>query len=216
MKRNEKVYFIAGQHSVEDFTIAFVLTDSRLFFVKPQYAFQVHTGKISRLRITPGMKPVSLSSIIAIDVPSCVPEFSVNNVKVKFVYRKIVTAPKIPLLLPESARSMREHLNNGKDVLLPFEEGLEAELCHSLLKEMVDRINDPLDDSVFSPKRERMADDIKVAVWRRDGGACVRRGCRERLEYDHIIPVPKGGSNTLRNIELLCEACNRMKSARIM
>ena len=49
-------------------------------------------------------------------------------------------------------------------------------------------------------------------VWRRDGGKCAKCGSRRRLKYDRIIPVTKGGSNTARNIELLCEACNRAKS----
>jgi len=40
-------------------------------------------------------------------------------------------------------------------------------------------------------------------------------GSNERLEFDHIIPVSKGGSNTARNIELRCEACNRRKGAAI-
>jgi 5-methylcytosine-specific restriction endonuclease McrA len=40
-------------------------------------------------------------------------------------------------------------------------------------------------------------------------------GSRERLEYDHIIPVSKGGSNTARNIELRCESCNRRKGAKV-
>jgi 5-methylcytosine-specific restriction endonuclease McrA len=38
---------------------------------------------------------------------------------------------------------------------------------------------------------------------------------RERLEFDHIIPVSKGGSNTARNLELRCETCNRKKGATI-
>lgn len=56
---------------------------------------------------------------------------------------------------------------------------------------------------------------VKIAVWRRDSGKCVKCGSQERLEYDHIIPISKGGSNTERNIQLLCEKCNRSKGALI-
>lgn len=63
--------------------------------------------------------------------------------------------------------------------------------------------------------RERIPEDVRIAVWRRDGGKCARCGSREKLEYDHIVPVSKGGSNTERNIELLCERCNREKGDRI-
>jgi 5-methylcytosine-specific restriction endonuclease McrA len=30
-------------------------------------------------------------------------------------------------------------------------------------------------------------------------------------EHDHIMPVSKGGVNTIDNIQLLCVACNRTK-----
>lgn len=49
-------------------------------------------------------------------------------------------------------------------------------------------------------------------VWRRDQGCCVECGCKENIEFDHIIPVSKGGANTVRNIQLLCQECNRAKS----
>ena len=65
------------------------------------------------------------------------------------------------------------------------------------------------------PSRPAISENVRIAVWRRDGGKCARCGSRERLEYDHIIPIALGGSNTARNIELLCEACNRAKGADI-
>ena len=63
--------------------------------------------------------------------------------------------------------------------------------------------------------RESIPEAVRSEVWRRDGGACVDCGSRERLEFDHIIPVSKGGANTVRNIELRCEVCSRSKGAKI-
>ena len=56
---------------------------------------------------------------------------------------------------------------------------------------------------------------IKDSVWRRDGGKCTTCGSKEFLEFDHIIPFSLGGSNTYRNVQLLCKSCNRKKSSRI-
>lgn len=56
---------------------------------------------------------------------------------------------------------------------------------------------------------------VQREVWRRDMGRCVECGSQERLEFDHIIPFSKGGSNTARNIQLLCEKCNRSKYNKI-
>lgn len=62
-----------------------------------------------------------------------------------------------------------------------------------------------------SKSRPPIPEEVKIAVWRRDNGRCVKCGSQENLEYDHIIPFAKGGSNTARNIQLLCEKCNRQK-----
>jgi hypothetical protein len=67
----------------------------------------------------------------------------------------------------------------------------------------------------IGPTREPIPAAVRREVWRRDEGKCVDCGSRERLEFDHIIPVSKGGSNTARNIELRCESCNRHKYANI-
>ena len=66
-----------------------------------------------------------------------------------------------------------------------------------------------------SSGREPIPQDVMDAVWNRDGGKCVRCGKSEKLEFDHIIPVSKGGASTYRNLQLLCENCNRTKSDKI-
>ena len=43
----------------------------------------------------------------------------------------------------------------------------------------------------------------------------LNRSAVESVEFDHIIPHSKGGANTKRNIQLLCESCNRKKSDKI-
>jgi hypothetical protein len=63
--------------------------------------------------------------------------------------------------------------------------------------------------------RPRIPEAVRIEVWRRDGGRCSRCESRENLEYDHIVPLAKGGSNTARNVELLCEKCNRSKADKI-
>lgn len=64
-------------------------------------------------------------------------------------------------------------------------------------------------------KSRHIPERVRREVWRRDEGECVDCGSRERLEFDHIIPFAKGGSNTARNIELRCERCNRSKGDKI-
>lgn len=63
--------------------------------------------------------------------------------------------------------------------------------------------------------RTPVPEHVRIAVWRRDAGRCARCGSRVRLEFDHIVPISRGGSNTARNIELLCQDCNRSKGSRI-
>jgi 5-methylcytosine-specific restriction endonuclease McrA len=67
-------------------------------------------------------------------------------------------------------------------------------------------------EALEEARRQQIPEDVRIFVWRRDQGKCARCGSQQNLEYDHIIPVSQGGSSTARNIQLLCERCNREKS----
>jgi hypothetical protein len=69
--------------------------------------------------------------------------------------------------------------------------------------------------STDAARRERIPDNVRLFVWQRDEGKCVRCGGNRNLEFDHIIPVAEGGSSTARNVQLLCEACNRQKGKSV-
>lgn len=191
LKRNEVVYFLAGDNT-DSFRISFAITNQRIFLCQNSKVLEQYTDEGNDLAITPGIKAIPLASVLAIDIPVEHSDFFTSVWKTRF------------------------HLNNGKDEQVQFAKCRDARMFYVILAETVDRINDPIDDSAFSPNRERIPDEVKVAVWRRDKGVCVRCGSRINLEYDHIIPISKGGANTIRNIELLCEQCNRHKSDRVM
>jgi len=58
------------------------------------------------------------------------------------------------------------------------------------------------------------------AVLKRDGHQCVKCGASPRkdksvaLEVDHVIPVSRGGSSDIKNLQTLCFACNQGKKDR--
>ena len=59
--------------------------------------------------------------------------------------------------------------------------------------------------------------EIKVEVWKRDNGQCVKCGSKENLHYDHDLPFSKGGTSfTAKNVRILCMKCNLQKSDKIM
>jgi hypothetical protein len=59
---------------------------------------------------------------------------------------------------------------------------------------------------------------LKIRVVRRDNYTCQH--CDKHLqddevEFDHIIPISKGGSSDEHNIRLTCHDCNADKSDRV-
>lgn len=60
-------------------------------------------------------------------------------------------------------------------------------------------------------------DDIKLAVWERQGHVCPSCGREydfEFMEGDHITPWAEGGRTIEENCQMLCRDCNRRKGAK--
>jgi len=89
----------------------------------------------------------------------------------------------------------------------------EADLAN--LRAAVANLEAAIEFEKSGPKRDRIPEDVKLVVWARDGGACVRCGSRQNLHFDHIIPVSKGGGHSEENIQILCDRCNLRKSDKI-
>ena len=56
---------------------------------------------------------------------------------------------------------------------------------------------------------------VKPALMRRQGGICLYCGYRRtsgNLQIEHIIPVTRGGSNEIDNLQLICGPCNQRKN----
>lgn len=67
------------------------------------------------------------------------------------------------------------------------------------------------------PDRRRLIPtQIKLEVWKRDGGKCVTCGATDELHFDHVLPFAKGGTSMVaENVQLLCARHNLEKSDRI-
>lgn len=53
-------------------------------------------------------------------------------------------------------------------------------------------------------------------ILKRNNYKCLMCGTKDRISIDHIIPLSKGGTNYIENIQPLCLSCNCRKSNKIL
>ena len=67
-------------------------------------------------------------------------------------------------------------------------------------------------------RKTNFTKSIRHEVFKRDGYKCCECSKTKEetsLEIDHIIPISRGGTDELENLQTLCTACNLAKSNRI-
>ena len=99
--------------------------------------------------------------------------------------------------------------NDGNRNVFKFKlEMIDEDIVESKTNKKIEELN--LEHNRLIPT------SVKVAVYARDKGRCVKCGSDKNLHYDHILPFSKGGSSTtVDNIQLLCAKCNLQKHDHI-
>jgi len=90
-----------------------------------------------------------------------------------------------------------------------------AEFKLPLEEHPIDFLTAPAPLPFEQTQRSPIPETVRHEVWRRDQGKCVTCGSNANLQYDHIIPVARGGATSVTNLQLLCERCNQAKGAKI-
>jgi 5-methylcytosine-specific restriction endonuclease McrA len=129
------------------------------------------------------------------------------------------------LLSPE-VQELLDRAHDGLSHTVGFEDSQEVlKRALTLLVEQIERERFAATDA----PRERTSDgdgryipaDIQRAVRTRDDGQCTfvgdnGRRCDSRalIEFDHRVPLAKGGQTTVENLRLLCRPHNRFEAKR--
>lgn len=93
-----------------------------------------------------------------------------------------------------------------EDVEIPF------------IKKITDYKPNSIKEDYLNAKRNRnkkSTGSVRSLVWIRDEGKCKECGSIHKLQFDHIIPISKGGSDDINNLQILCQNCNLKKSNKI-
>lgn len=72
-----------------------------------------------------------------------------------------------------------------------------------------------LDVVVETPASRAVPQRVKEAVWKRENRRCIRCGAYVALEFVHILPPSKGGTDSVENLRVLCKNCKKARPSSI-
>lgn len=103
-------------------------------------------------------------------------------------------------------------LHEGK-LLTPEQKVQEERRLEEKRRREEERANRPRRQAFTSTERAAYLD----VLYKRQQGRCI--ACRRTMpkdvfHIDHIVPVAEGGTNEVRNLQLLCPRCNTRKGRR--
>ena len=168
------------------------------------WTLQLFVGEGVNTRVIRIALPPLLSQSDPLDTPIFIAEDEFGSSLIYFRGR---------LFAPE--RSPGNAFEREEIILRVKKATYEEETDLSSLRAAVANLEAAVEFQRSGSKRDPIPEHVKLTVWARDGGACVRCGSKQALHFDHIIPVARGGGNSEENIQILCQTCNLRKSDKI-
>ncbi len=121
--------------------------------------------------------------------------------------------------LREFQALMRHAVPSG-DVAEVLERALDLAIAQAKRAKCADR--KPRRSKAVAPKGRAIPAHVRREVWERDQGRCTFLGdrgrrcdAREFVEFDHIVPVARGGRATVDGVRLRCRAHNQLEAERV-
>lgn len=132
-----------------------------------------------------------------------------------------VTVPRSTYDKLCEAQVLLSHVIRAQDLAGVLDRALDA-LIAMLKRRKLGVSPFPTRSAELSPKGGRyIPSHIRHAVWKRDGGQCTfvsadGHRCQERryLEYDHVVPVARGGTAMVDTVRLRCRTHNQLEAER--
>lgn len=96
-----------------------------------------------------------------------------------------------------------------------FNFGDKNRFGYTIFRTAIGRANQTVVEKIEGKPSGHIPRDIRQRVWQKYGGRCADCGSDQYLEFDHIVPRARGGSDSDSNVQLLCRGCNQKKSDHI-
>src|SRR5574341_2163484 len=136
-----------------------------------------------------------------------------------------VTVSKRFLEKLEAARDALSHSHPGADAEAILEAGLDLVIERAAKRKGIcarPKGEKPATPATDESDSRHVPAHVKREVWVRDGGVCQWPldgggvcGSSHRVQYDHVVPVARGGESTVDGLRLLCAVHNDLAARQV-